>query len=191
MPAFGMRLRIPGRMKTFSWYGLGPEECYPDRMEGARMGIYTRTPEENCSPYLVPQECASRAGCRWLQVEDENGNVLKFQAGVNEGDTAEAMAEAAMAGAAEENGAFNRDAKKETRPAFQASVLPFTAEELETAMHWDELPSPQYTNVCIYSAMRGVGGDDSWGAPVYPEYCVSAEKDQVLRFTISMEKKNG
>ncbi len=52
------------------------------------------------------------------------------------------------------------------------------------AYHWDELPSPQYTNVCIYSAMRGVGGDDSWGAPVYPEYCISGEEDQVLRFTV-------
>ncbi len=104
------------------------------------------------SPYLMPQECGNRTGCRWLKVDDGEGNRLVFTAG--------------------------------NPSAFQAGVLPYTAEELEMAYHWDELPSPQYTNVCIYSAMRGVGGDDSWGAPVYPEYCISGEEDQVLRFTV-------
>lgn len=152
LPAFGMRFRLPGRMKGFSWYGYGPEECYVDRMEGARLGVYTSTPEKNVSPYLMPQECGNRTGCRWLKVDDGEGNRLVFTAG--------------------------------NPSAFQAGVLPYTAEELEMAYHWDELPSPQYTNVCIYSAMRGVGGDDSWGAPVYPEYCISGEEDQVLRFTV-------
>ena len=155
LPVFGMRLRLPGRMKNFSWYGYGPQECYIDRMEGAKLGIYTSAPEDNISPYLVPQECGNRVGCRWLTVQDKDGHGLRFTA---------------------------------DEAPFQASVLPYTAEELELAAHWNELASPQYTNVCIYSAMRGVGGDDSWGAPVYPEYCISAEEDQVLRFTIEPVK---
>lgn len=155
LPVFGMRLRLPGRMKNFSWYGYGPQECYIDRMEGAKLGIYTSAPEDNISPYLVPQECGNRVGCRWLTVQDKDGHGLRFTA---------------------------------DEAPFQASVLPYTAEELELAAHWNELASPQYTNVCIYSAMRGVGGDDSWGAPVYPEYCISAEEDQVLRFTIEPAK---
>ena len=150
-----MRLRLPGRMKNFSWYGYGPQECYIDRMEGAKLGIYTSAPEDNISPYLVPQECGNHVGCRWLTVQDKDGHGLRFTA---------------------------------DEAPFQASVLPYTAEELELAAHWNELASPQYTNVCIYSAMRGVGGDDSWGAPVYPEYCISAEEDQVLRFTIEPAK---
>ncbi|MBS6397766.1 MAG: DUF4981 domain-containing protein [Clostridiales bacterium] len=68
---------------------------------------------------------------------------------------------------------------------FEASVLPYSAEELEAATHWEELPPPRFTNVCIYGAMRGVGGDDSWGAPVYPEYCISAEKDLEYSFWIT------
>ena len=161
LPAFGMRLRLPGRMKEFSWYGYGPQECYIDRMEGAKLGVYTSTPEANISPYLVPQECGNHTGCRWLILRDKEGNELTFTAGE------------------EDNG-------KPVRPSFQASVLPYTAEELELAAHWDELASPQYTNVCLYSAMRGLGGDDSWGAPIYPEYCISAEEDQVLRFVIDL-----
>ena len=36
----------------------------------------------------------------------------------------------------------------------------------------------------ILGAMRGVGGDDSWGAPVYPEYSVSGEKELITEFII-------
>ncbi|MGC6175626.1 glycoside hydrolase family 2 TIM barrel-domain containing protein [Lacrimispora sp. 38-1] len=67
---------------------------------------------------------------------------------------------------------------------FDASVLPYTAEELEMATHNEELPAPRYTVISIFGAMRGVGGDDSWGAPVHPEYCVSAQEDLVTEFII-------
>ena len=46
------------------------------------------------------------------------------------------------------------------------------------------LPDERYTYVRILGAARGVGGDDSWGAPVYPEYCVSANKEQRVAFAI-------
>ena len=71
-----------------------------------------------------------------------------------------------------------------TSTPFESSVLPYTAEELESATHQEELPAPRYTVISIYGAMRGVGGDDSWGAPVYPEYCISAEGELVTEFII-------
>lgn len=67
---------------------------------------------------------------------------------------------------------------------FQFSVLPYTAEELESALHVHELPKPCSTCVVIAGAMRGVGGDDSWGAPVYPKYCISAEEELGFDFII-------
>ena len=70
---------------------------------------------------------------------------------------------------------------------FEGSVLPYTAEELEHAAHLEELPQPRYTVVTILAAMRGVGGDDSWGAPVYPEYCVSGEHDITFSFVIGRD----
>lgn len=69
---------------------------------------------------------------------------------------------------------------------FDMNVLPYTAEELESALHKEELPLPQYTVVSILGKQRGVGGDDSWGAPVYPEYCISGEED--IRFEFVIEK---
>ncbi len=65
------------------------------------------------------------------------------------------------------------------------NVLPYTAQELETAMHMEELSvPPHYTVVSILGAQRGVGGDDSWGAPVHSEYCISAEEDIQVEFVI-------
>lgn len=68
---------------------------------------------------------------------------------------------------------------------FEMSVLPYTAEELESALHQEELSAPRYTIVNILAQQRGVGGDDSWGAPVHPQYCISGEKD--IEFTFSIE----
>ena len=41
----------------------------------------------------------------------------------------------------------------------------------------------------IAGAVRGVGGDDSWGAPVYPEYCISAEGELEFAVTVQMAGK--
>ena len=55
-------------------------------------------------------------------------------------------------------------------------VLPHSAYELENALHLDELPRVRYTWVRIAAKQMGVGGDDSWGAPVHEEYCIPADQ---------------
>ena len=67
---------------------------------------------------------------------------------------------------------------------FDMTVLPCTQQELQSAYKVNDIPDARYTHVRILGAARGVGGDDSWGAPVYPEYCVSAEKEQNVDFVI-------
>ena len=151
LPCLGMQFRFLDTADRFDWYGMGPEENYCDRAAGARLGIYSSTPMENLSRYLVPQECGNRTGVRWLRAADADGHGIRFTA--------------------------------IGRP-FEASVLPFTAEELESAWHPQELPRPHYTVVKILAGQRGVGGDDSWGAPVHPEYCISAEEDIIFEFSI-------
>lgn len=151
LPLFGMRFRLKNSADYFRWYGMGPEENYCDRCQGARLGIYESNPQKEISGYLVPQECANKTGVRWLQVKDRDGSLLEFQ----------------MLG----------------KP-FEMSVLPYTAEELEAALHLEELPVSHYTIVNILAKQRGVGGDDSWGAPVYPEYCISGEEKLEFEFII-------
>lgn len=50
------------------------------------------------------------------------------------------------------------------------SALPYTPHELENAKHAYELPPVHNTIVRVAKAQLGVGGDDSWGAPVLSPY---------------------
>ena len=61
------------------------------------------------------------------------------------------------------------------------SALPYTPHELENAAHPYELPQVHYTVVRAALAQMGVGGDDSWGAWVHPEYHIDVTKP--LEFT--------
>lgn len=67
---------------------------------------------------------------------------------------------------------------------FAFSCLPYTASEIENALHHEELPLARRTVLCVYGAVRGVGGIDSWGTDVADEYHVSAEEDIRYSFTI-------
>ena len=67
----------------------------------------------------------------------------------------------------------------------EMSVLPYSAAELETAMHLEELKEPSYTWVRLAAKQMGVGGDDSWGSPVHKEFKIDPRKPIRLTFVIS------
>ena len=73
---------------------------------------------------------------------------------------------------------------EKTGEAFAFSCLPYTAEEIENATHQEELPPARRTVLCVYGAVRGVGGIDSWGADVTDTYHISAEEDITYSFVI-------
>ena len=62
------------------------------------------------------------------------------------------------------------------------SALPYTPHELENAAHVYELPQVHHTIVRVALAQMGVGGDDSWGSLVHPEYHIDGTKP--LEFTV-------
>ena len=68
---------------------------------------------------------------------------------------------------------------------FEMSILPYSAYEIENATHLEELPAVSYTWVRIAAKQMGVGGDDSWGAPVHDEYRINSTEPINLEFTIS------
>lgn len=65
------------------------------------------------------------------------------------------------------------------------SALPYTPHELEAAMHPYELPKIHHTILRIAKAQMGVGGDDSWGAKVHPEYLIDVSEP--LHFCFSFQ----
>lgn len=58
---------------------------------------------------------------------------------------------------------------------FEASALPYTAHEMENARHSYDLPEIHHTFLRASLGQRGVGGDDTWGAPVLEEYRLKNE----------------
>jgi beta-galactosidase len=71
---------------------------------------------------------------------------------------------------------------------FEMNVLPYSMQQLECVMHQEELPKSYYTYVTIMAKQMGVGGDDSWGAPVLNEYLIQGNQDIQYSFTIRQAK---
>ena len=147
MPEFGMLFKLNADYNQLEWYGMGPEETYADRRQGAKLGIYRNRVADNVAKYLVPQECGNKVGVRYAKVTDAKGRGMIF-----EGDE------------------------------LSFSALPYTPHEMENAMHPYELPEVHYTVVRVALAQMGVGGDDSWGALVHPEYHIPAGEPLELKF---------
>ncbi len=72
-----------------------------------------------------------------------------------------------------------------TDAPLQASILPYDPFMITSALHQEELPDSYYTFASIRGFNMGVGGDDSWGLPVLPEYCVPSNVDRRFSFTIT------
>lgn len=77
-PEFGMLTKLSADCDRVRFFGLGPEENYIDRREGARLGIWEYRARDNVTPYLLPQECGNRTGVRWAKVTDAKGQGLKL-----------------------------------------------------------------------------------------------------------------
>jgi len=73
LPRIGLQLTIPGDFNIFTWYGRGPHENYCDRKEGAPVGVYSGTVDEQYVPYIMPQENGNKMDVRWVSLTDSSG----------------------------------------------------------------------------------------------------------------------
>lgn len=69
------------------------------------------------------------------------------------------------------------------------SALPYTPHEIENAAHFYELPPINHTIVRVSQEQMGVGGDDTWGAPVHKEFTISGEENHKFKFTFGGKEK--
>ena len=150
---------MPTLADKYMYEGLSGE-TYPDRMAGAEHGVY-EVDDLSLTPYLVPQECGMRMDTDWLEITRHTSfnNCRKNS-----------------------SNQVLRIEKKDK--AFAFSCLPYTASEIENATHHEELPPARRTVLCVYGAVRGVGGIDSWGSDVEDAYQISAEDDITYSFVI-------
>ncbi|WP_125007718.1 beta-galactosidase small subunit [Lentilactobacillus kosonis] len=159
LPVFGFRMIMPTAATQFTYTGLSGE-TYPDRMTGGLTGTYT-VKGMPVTPYMVPQDCGVHMDTSEVQVMRETTQ--------NNADPDEEPFQLTFT-KVDDNFAF--------------SCLPYTAEELESATHIEELPLVRRTVLTIMGAVRGVGGIDSWEADIEAPYHISAEADHTFSFVI-------
>lgn len=79
LPRMGLTWMLDPGLENVRWYGRGPEENYPDRKSGYKIGIYQSTVEEMYVPYLIPQDYGLRTENRWVRMVDGNGVGMEFR----------------------------------------------------------------------------------------------------------------
>lgn len=160
LPAFGMRFIMPTKADCYMYDGLSGE-TYPDRKMGASKGVFV-IEDLSLTPYLVPQECGMRMDTNWVEIHRHTSLDRSRK---------------------EDYEQVLRIEKADKEFAF--SCLPYTALEIENATHHEELPPARRTVLCVYGAVRGVGGIDSWGSDVEEAYHIHAEEDITYSFIIN------
>jgi beta-galactosidase len=78
LPRLGCSLLAPADLDHVHWLGLGPGECYPDRLAGAVVGRHEGPVDE--LPYLMPQEFGLRCEVRSWRLLDASGHGLAVEA---------------------------------------------------------------------------------------------------------------
>ena len=154
--AFGLEWMLPAAYTHTRFYGFGPQETYSDRRNGAKLGIWNTTIFDDVEPYLVPQETGNHEGTRFVELTDSFGHGIRVSA---------------------HNGLSEH--------AFAFSALPVSSAMLDEATHHEEFPPHTHTFLRLLAAQQGVGGDDSWGSPVHPEFEIKS--DQPLELNVDIE----
>jgi beta-galactosidase len=146
IPRVGLTLSLPGEFTNVAWYGRGPQENYGDRKTAAFVGVYADSIEKSEVPYVSIQEYGNRTDCRWASLTDGRGFGLLVIG----------------------------------QPQFDFSALPYTAEDLTQDKRGDKHPADiarrDFVTLSLDYGQMGVGGDDSWGAQVHPQYKLDARE---------------
>lgn len=78
-PRFGLTATLDASINHVEWYGRGPQENYPGRKTGYKIGIYSSTVDEMYVPYIKPGDYGLRTDNRWVRMMDAQGKGLQFK----------------------------------------------------------------------------------------------------------------
>ncbi|HQG55910.1 MAG TPA: glycoside hydrolase family 2 TIM barrel-domain containing protein [Bacteroidales bacterium] len=156
IPRMGMQMQLPESFSNLKWFGRGPHENYADRKTSAFVNLYESTVADQYVPYIRPQENGYKTDTRWLTLTDDAGNglliqgmpLICFAALHNIHDDFESPGKLS---------AYRKDAKTANR-------------------HTTDVKPRDLVNLNVDLAQMGVGGDDSWGAPIHAQYRLLEDK---------------
>jgi beta-galactosidase len=79
LPRVGVVLVLRPGLEQLEWFGRGPWESYPDRLESTIVGRFRSTVSGQYVRYILPQEHGHRSDVRWLSLTDEAGVGLEVE----------------------------------------------------------------------------------------------------------------
>ncbi len=169
LPRMGMQLQIPEEFSNLKWFGRGPHENYSDRKTSAHVGFYESTADDQYVPYVRPQENGYKTDTRWLTLTDDNGTGLLVS-----GDPMFCFA-----------------ALKNVHDDFESpgKLSQYRKDAKSANTHINDVRPRDFVNLNIDLTQMGVGGDDSWGAPIHKEYRL-LEKDYGYSFRMCPVEKD-
>lgn len=80
---------------------------------------------------------------------------------------------------------------KAEEPLLGVSAWPYSMSDLENTTHDYQLPRRNSITVNLDGFQTGVGGDNSWGAPVHEEYRIARKGEYIFRFTLQAIDRRG
>lgn len=150
IPRMGMQLRLPARYSNLGWLGRGPHENYSDRKTSAFVGLYESSVSDQYVPYIRPQENGYKTDTRWLTLTDDTGEGVLVQ-----GDPLICFA-----------------ALNNTHDDFESpgKLSQYRKDAITANTHTTDVKPGDFVNLNVDLAQMGVGGDNSWGARIHPQY---------------------
>ena len=155
MPRVGMRMILPAEYESMTWLGRGPQENYLDRNTNALIGVYSATVWEQYHPYVRAQETANHCDVRWVALRNKAGEGILVT-----GDKPLSVS------------AWNFRME-------DIDYIPFRIER----RHGGGIEKKDLVWLNIDHKQMGVGGDNTWGAQVHPEYTITPNECE-YSFTI-------
>ncbi len=158
VPRLGMRMILKGDFDQMTWLGRGPQENYADRKSGYLIGKYTASVWQQYHPYVRAQETANKCDVRWLTLTDKDGGGIKV------------IGEEPLS-----ISAWN----------FPQDDILYRPSMVEHR-HGGCIDKKNMVWLNIDHLQMGVGGDNTWGAQVHPEYTITPHE---WSYTFTIMKK--
>jgi beta-galactosidase len=73
----GINFEVDGALNSYTYFGSGPHETYPDRSIG-RVHRWTSSVAEQYVPYVRPQENGGHTAVRWFELTADNGKGIRI-----------------------------------------------------------------------------------------------------------------
>lgn len=160
IPRIGLAFQLNKAYEYMQWYGRGPHETYMDRKTSGEIAVWKGRVWEQLHRYSRPQETGNKTDVRWMSLCDTSGVGLKVEADMSP-----------LSMSAWQLGSQELDFVAGAKGSGSASgLVPLTSK------HGAELSPADFITWNIDWKQMGVGGDNSWGAPVHEEYTLPVKE---------------